>query len=635
MCGIAAVLSREPQPEEVLTAMRDRLRHRGPDGAATWTAPTSRGHVALLHRRLAIIDLSDGGAQPMLNDERTLAITYNGEIYNYIELRQELESAGRRFRSESDTEVLLAAYAHWGPACLQHLNGMFAFAVWDNRRQQLFCARDRFGEKPLFYTRIDGGIAIASEMKALFAHPAVSATFDDEMVANYIAGSYSEEGEETLFAGVQRLPAAHAMLIDPDGTITRRWRYWVPTFLPDELDYEEGRAIDRFEELLVSSVEMRLRADVRVGTSLSGGLDSSMIASILARLRTDRNFRQNTFSGRFDDDPTLSEGPEIDAMVAATGARAYSVTPDPMRLAEESELIHWHQEEPFLSASIYLQWSVMRLAREHSTTVLLDGQGADELLGGYQYYFPLHQRDLVDARAVVTALRETLLFTRRLRVAAAAFPESRRRFNSEVALGPRELLTHAVAGSPVQPGKWAIGLPPALPTLRYRRQIAQALQYDSLPILLRYADRNAMAFGRETRFPFLDYELVDWATRLPDEALVKNGWQKYVLRRAAEGRLPRRIQWRADKVGYAAPLDFWLRDGLKEWAHGKLFSGPITDLEQYDRTSLRSLWEEHQAGRTERSWALWRWISLNEWLSLFADGRWERGLDRSREPATA
>ncbi|MFL5926211.1 MAG: asparagine synthase (glutamine-hydrolyzing) [Gaiellaceae bacterium] len=634
MCGIAAVLSSAPVADDVLTAMRDRLRHRGPDGAATWTAATSCGSVALLHRRLAIIDLTDGGAQPMLSHDGSLAITYNGEIYNYIELRRELEAAGRRFRSESDTEVLLAAYEHWGPTCLDRLNGMFAFAIWDDRRQELFCARDRFGEKPLFHAPVDGGIAIASEMKALFAHPDLTASPSEAIVAEYIAGSYSEEGEETMFAGIRRLPAAHAMTIDAGGRITRTWRYWVPSFLPEERRYEEEAAIERFGELLARSVELRLRADVRVGTSLSGGLDSSMIAAILARLRADRQFRQNTFSSRFDHDPTLSEGPEIDAMIEATGARAYAVTPDPARLAEESTRLHWHQEEPFLSASIYLQWCVMRLAREHATTVLLDGQGADELLGGYQYYFPLHQRDLVDARAVVQALRETLIFTRRLRSAAAAYPDSRRRFNSEVALGPRALARHALARSPVPPGRWTIGLPPAVPTFRFRRQIAQALQYDSLPILLRYADRNAMAFGRETRFPFLDYELVDWATRLPDRALVQDGWQKYLLRRAGEGLLPPRIQWRADKVGYAAPLDLWLRGALKEWARERLFSGPVAELEQYDAAALRSLWDAHQAGRTEHSWALWRWISLNEWLSFFAGGRWERGLEAQQAAAT-
>src|SRR4051794_34515318 len=211
MCGIAAVVSAAPVADDVLTAMLDRLRHRGPDGAATWTASTSRGSVALLHRRLAIIDLTDGGAQPMLNDDGSLAITYNGEIYNYIELRRDLRAAGHRFRSESDTEVLLTAYEHWGPACLDRLNGMFAFAIWDDRRQELFCARDRFGEKPLFHARVDGGIAIASEMKALFAHPEVGAAPSEAMVAEYIAGSYSEEGEQTMFAGIRRLPAAHAM----------------------------------------------------------------------------------------------------------------------------------------------------------------------------------------------------------------------------------------------------------------------------------------------------------------------------------------------------------------------------------------------------------------------------------------
>jgi asparagine synthase (glutamine-hydrolysing) len=271
----------------------------------------------------------------------------------------------------------------------------------------------------------------------------------------------------------------------------------------------------------------------------------------------------------------------------------------------------------------------MRLAAEHDTTVLLDGQGADELLGGYQYYFPSRQLDLLDRHAYFRALRETIAFTHRLRAAAQQYENDRRRFNSEVALTPRQLARHALAPPPVTHGPQSTGVPPPLPTLRYRRRIAEALQYDSLPILLRYADRNAMAFSRETRFPFLDYELVDFATRLHDDVLVRDGWQKYVLRRSADGLLPRTVQWRADKVGYAAPLDVWLRGPLREWAEERLFSGPITDLEQYDAAAIRETWRRHQDHDGEHSWALWKWISTNEWLALFAARRWDADSSRA------
>jgi asparagine synthase (glutamine-hydrolysing) len=358
---------------------------------------------------------------------------------------------------------------------------------------------------------------------------------------------------------------------------------------------------------------MRLRADVPVGTSLSGGLDSSIVVGALARVRSsDSNITQNTFSARFDDDPSISEGPQIDAVVRHAGVRAFDVTPKPRRLAEESRRLHWHQEEPFLSASIYLQWCVARLAREHGTKVLLDGQGADEVLGGYQFYFRSYQLDCVDRMRLARLICDTARFNARLREVARTYAQPRRRFNTGVAYPVWKALAVAL-------------LRPRSRGARLRRQLAEALQYSSLPALLRYADRNSMAFGRETRLPYLDYELVDWCLGLPDEALIKDGWQKYILRRAGEGLVPREIQWRADKVGYAAPLDLWLRGELKDWARERLFGGPITSLEQYDAKRIGHDWKRHQAGATDNSWPLWRWISLNEWLALFAEQAWSRG----------
>jgi asparagine synthase (glutamine-hydrolysing) len=262
----------------------------------------------------------------------------------------------------------------------------------------------------------------------------------------------------------------------------------------------------------------------------------------------------------------------------------------------------------------------MRLAASTNTTVILDGQGADELLGGYQYYFPSHQLDLIDTGRWLPALRETILFSRRLKRASALYPDARRRFNRSAGIGLKRLAR--------------LGLRRSATPLhergdRYRRLRARALTYDSLPQLLRYADRNAMAFSRETRLPFLDNDLVEFVSRLPDRALVGDGWQKLILRQAGEALIPRQISWRADKMGYAAPLDRWLRGPLKTWAHERLFNGSVTHLGAYDRAGLQRLWDEHQAGTGEHSWALWRWISLSEWLSLFDDGTWSRGLEET------
>jgi asparagine synthase (glutamine-hydrolysing) len=626
MCGFVAVLAPDGVlPAPMLVRMRERLRHRGPDGVGTWIGHASgRTLVGLGHRRLSIIDLSDAASQPMFRADGQLAVVYNGEIYNFLELRAELESLGATFRTRSDTEVLLAAYEQWGTECLTRFNGMFAFALWDGRRQELFVARDRFGEKPVFFVPLpNDGVAFASEMKALFAHPNVRASASESDVQRYVAGTYYEDDERTLFAGIQRLPPAHAVVIDSAGRLRRRWRYWTPDYTAIQNEYREDAAFAEFRARLERSVRMRLRSDVPVGSSLSGGLDSSLTVCMLARLRGDERFvAQHVFSARFDDDPTLSEGPQIDLVVAHTGVKAFSVSPSALGLAEEARRLHWHQEEPFLSASIYLQWCVMRLARDHSTTVLLDGQGADELLAGYQYYFPNYQLDLLDKSDLPRLWRETRAFRNRLRRAAAQYPDSRRRFNEEVALSWMTLCRHWLRRPPPYAGPYEVGVPGARPGMRLRRQMAEALQYNSLPMLLRYADRNAMAFGRETRFPFLDHDLVEWCVTLPDRAFVADGWQKSILRKAGEGLLPPEIQWRADKVGYAAPLDAWLRGALRDWAHERLFSGPVVTTPGYDRAALSRLWERHQQRHADVSWPLWRWISLGEWLALLGDGSW-------------
>jgi asparagine synthase (glutamine-hydrolysing) len=629
MCGIVAVVGSSDIDMHLIDRMRDRLAHRGPDGASSWLN-TSRS-VALGHRRLAIIDLSDAANQPMFSADGAFAIVYNGEIYNYIELREELRARNHVFRTESDTEVLIAAYAEWGTDCLTRLNGMFALALWDARQRRLLVARDRFGEKPIFYARMPhGGIAFASEAKALLAHPDIPAAIDEDALHSYLEGRYHESDDVTLFRGIKRLPGGHAMTVDERGQVTRLWRYWTLDFSASQEPYREQDAVERFRHLIQRSVSMRLRSDVPVGTSLSGGLDSSYVVALVAGMKDERGIvTQNTFSARFDDDPALSEGPYIDLVAAATGVNAHMLAPDPLRLIEESRNLHYHQEEPFLSASIYLQWCVMRLAAARSTTVILDGQGADELLGGYQYYFPSHQLDLLESGHWWPAVRETALFSSRLKQASRQFPDSGRRFNRHAGLSFGRLAVSALRRPPAPARDDLAGLPPSARGGRYRGLRARALLYDSLPQLLRYADRNSMAFSRETRLPFLDYDLVDFVAGLPERAIVAHGWQKLILRRSGEGLVPSQVLWRADKMGYAAPLDRWLRAGMKTWAHDRLFSGPITKLSAYDRASLQRLWDEHQSMAAERSWALWKWISLNEWLSLFEDGTWSRGQDSS------
>lgn len=622
MCGIVALLSPlYPIDERMLDAMRDRLVHRGPDSASSWIDPGHR--VGLAHRRLSIIDTSHAADQPMISQDGALHIVFNGEIYNYVELRAELVRLGVTFRTASDTEVLLNAFAVWGEGALKRLNGMFAFAIWDQRSRRLTIARDRFGEKPLFVGRGQHGtVAVASEMKAIFAHQAFFASVSHAALTRYGAGAWYEDDSSTFFDDIERLPPAHAAVFREDGTLERRWRYWTPDYSDIDYAIRPAEAIERFHELLERSVRLRLRADVPIGSSLSGGLDSSVIVGLLSRERENANFTQNTFSACFDDDPTISEGGQVDEVVRYTGVHSHRVAPTAERLADESMLLHWHQEEPFLSASIYLQWCVARLARQHNTTVLLDGQGADELLAGYQFWFKPRQLDMLDRGQMGRAIWETYRFTDRLRKASRQFVDSGRRFNAEVAYSIPELLRMRHDRPAVADSGYGDGVVAAAPGMRLRQILGSALLHNCLPMLLRYADRNAMAFSREGRFPFLDYDLVDFCIRLPDDVLVRDGWQKWPLRKAANGLIPEMIRWRADKVGYAAPLDIWLRNSLKEWALERLMSQRIAHVPGYNRENLRSLWASHQSGHANNSWALWRWISLAEWFEILDRGYW-------------
>jgi asparagine synthase (glutamine-hydrolysing) len=565
----------------------------------------------------------------MVSVDGALNIVFNGEIYNYIELRKELELLGVTFRTRSDTEVLLAALREWGESALLRLNGMFAFAMWDERSRRMLVARDRFGEKPLFMGRGEfGTVVFASEMKAILVHPLIACRIDDRATRRYGTGSWFEDDELTFFEGIERLAPAHAAWFREDGTEERRWRYWTPDYTAIDEDITPRDAVDRFAELMQRSVNMRLRADVPVGSSLSGGLDSSVIVGFLSRERGSSAFTQNTFSASFPSDPTISEDKEIESVVTHTGVHSFSVTPDPVRLKEESALLHWHQEEPFLSASIYLQWCVARVAKQNNTTVLLDGQGADELLAGYQFYFRQRQLDLLDTGRAELAMRETAKFNRRLQIASEQYDGASRRFNASVAYSTDELKSLVKSRPAVFHYPYEIGTAPAKQGFRLRRTLSEALQYNSLPMLLRYADRNSMAFSREARLPYLDYDLVDFCIKLPDDIYVRNGWQKWVLREAAGDTIPAKIRWRADKVGYAAPLDLWLRAELREWGLDRVMDSRLDAVPGYDRRTIVRLWQEHQAGTANHSWALWRWISLVEWLNIYHAGWWRSGVNR-------
>ncbi|MFY9531578.1 MAG: asparagine synthase (glutamine-hydrolyzing), partial [Candidatus Acidiferrales bacterium] len=542
--------------------MRDSIAHRGPDDSGLWKSPS--GSALLGSRRLAILDLSPSGHQPMQDEASGLVIVFNGEIYNYVELSEELTLLGCRFRSRCDTEVVLKSYEVWGSDCLSRLNGMFAFAIWDDRKQELFVARDRFGEKPLYYyqDRERELFAFGSEIKALNIGGFFLPRPNYHAIYGYLANREIDASNETLFQDVFALPAAHALwFVKPTRSLRIR-RYWdldpeKEIRLPDSQQYA-----DRFLELLSDSVRIRLRSDVPVGSSLSGGLDSSTIVGLIARNGAAGG--QETFSARFSE-ATVDEGEHIERMTRWTKVMSHFTYPDPAQIPSEIESLTWQQDEPFYSTSVYAQWCVMRLAKECGVTVLLDGQGGDEVLAGYHEYFGAYYTHLIRTWQFPEVISCVGCYIAehgpsRLPLIFSGFLPTRLRHAITQWLRPRAVRQEFEE-------KW--GHPPKRADRKYTDDLQQSLYVSltqtSLPQLLRYADRNSMAFSREVRLPFLDHRLVEFVFALPAGQKINGCTTKVVLRNAISGIVPEEIRHRKDKLGFGPPEASWLRGPLRSW----------------------------------------------------------------------
>jgi len=649
MCGIAGIVEGRDRPVDarLLEAMTNQLVHRGPDGegyvllapgqhekplavAGPLSQTMGRGEVPYRvgfgHRRLAVLDLSPLGHQPMGSEDGWQWITYNGEIYNAPELRRELSALGQRFRSHSDTEVLLAAYRQWGPSCLSRLNGMFAFALWDGREQALFCARDRFGIKP-FYYRLEGGrLAFASEIKALLQDPACKRVPNDRAVFEYLTAARQDHTTETFFEGIHQLAPGDWMIVRPgwdgrDGQVAiEGGRWWHLPAGMARVGLAEAAA--RTRELLEDSVRLQLRADVPVGSCLSGGLDSSSIVCLMSRLLEGRA-TPRTFSSCHED-PRFDERPFIRAVQAQTGVANEAVFPRAGALFAALPGVIWHQEEPFAGTSILAQWSVMGAAGEAGLKVLLDGQGADELLCGYPGFMGSRLADLARGGRWMEGLQEWRAWRRMhgalpptalaglargfLPAGAAARLRSR-------LLGDRRWLAAPFARR-WQGEAQAFPEPPGLSLVE--RQMRRAVTED-LPALLHYEDRNAMAFSVETRLPFLDHRLVEWLAGLPPEAKLHRGVTKVVLREAMTGILPEDVRRRRDKMGFVTPEGQWLRRDLRPQIDALLASDPVRSRPYWRGEALPDLYRRYCEGSLPIGPAVWRWVNLEVWLRRFCD----------------
>jgi len=600
MCGLCGIVELDRPPDrETVDRWLGELAHRGPDGRGIFYDDG----VCLGHLRLAILDLSDAGLQPM--QDRELQLLHNGEIYNYLELRDELRAKGHSFTTGTDSEVILAAYREWGQPCVERFNGMWAFVIWDAARRTLFCSRDRFGVKPLYY-RVDGNrFSFASEPWPLRGGGA-----NLRAVRDYLEQGYVDEGDETFFADVVRLPPAHSLTFGPRGLNV--WRYW--SLEPGAPPLDPAAAV---RGTLLDAVRLQLRSDVPVGTCLSGGIDSSSIAVAVAQHGHDH---QKTVTAYFEDDG-FDERPFARAVVDQTGAEAHWVTFTAEALVDDLPAIVKAQGEPFGSTSICAGWYVMREAKRAGLTVMLDGQGGDEVFGGYRASFGYRLSDLLRAGRVGEATHELHAFTQihgpRWAVVALATPHVPER----VRLAARGRIRGAstlVAPELRDVAALADGNGAVFPD-RLRRQLHILLTRRGLPELLRYEDRNSMAHSLEARVPLLDHRLVELAFSLDGSELIRRGETKSVLRRAVADLLPSQVAGRRDKLGFVTPEGRFLRGALGDLATDTFSSRSFRERGFVDATAAAQRLHRHRSGDRRAGMELWRALNLELWARAFLD----------------
>ncbi len=640
--------------------MTDAIRHRGPDGEGfavlrdrdraaqffggpdtpqdCYGAPLAyapshsavdmpAARVALGHRRLSILDLSPAGHQPMSTADGRFVIVFNGEIYNYIELRRELELAGARFTSHSDTEVVLEAYRRWGAACLQRFNGMFAFVLVDAAERRLFVARDRYGVKPLYYWfSPDRVVAFASEIKTFTVLPGWSARLNHGRANEFLAHGISDHTEETLFDGVEQLrggACAEARFDELGGGLPVRAWYEPRLDVPYTGPFEDAAAECR--ELFIDAVRLRLRADVPVGTGLSGGIDSSSIVCVTHALLAEAagEVSHNSFSAcshdeRFDERRFIAE---VTNKVPVT---PHFTVPDVGRLFSELACLVRHQEEPFLSTSVYAEWCVFGLVQQTGVKVTLDGHGSDELLAGYHSFLGPHLAGLLRRGAVLQLIGELQALRTRFGYSPIySLQLAANMLLPEVVRQPLKRLTRKHAARPAWiaadrlDGAGGDGL------LQYGAKTASLnafsrsqLSYVSLPMQLHWVDRDSMAHGVESRAPFLDYRLVELLLRLPAEYKLSQSVTKRVFRRAMSGILPDAIRDRRDKMGFVTPESVWITQEAPD-AFRAAARRAVDQSQGILSPAYVQAAEEIIGAKRPVDELLWKGITFGQWMEAF------------------
>lgn len=614
MCGIAGIITKQGQPKpENLQAMLDLIKHRGPDDSGIYL----NDEIGFGHNRLAIIDLTAQGHQPFFYQDR-YALVFNGEIYNYLELKQELETAGYKFLTRTDTEVIPAAYDYWGVDCLKHFNGMWSFALYDAKTKTIFAARDRFGIKPFYYYDTAEYLAFASEIKQFTCLPGWQARLNQRIALEFLVFTGLDHSADTFFQGVKQLRGGCYLtyaLADKKININR-WYDLEKATQSQKTSKKSPEIINDFARKFSDAVLLRLRSDVKVGSCLSGGLDSSAIVMTIHQelKRQGKAEIQETVSA-CNRHKEYDEQEFIDEVISKSGVGSHKIYTEYENLLADLDKIIWHQDEPFDSTPMFAQWSVFAEAKRQGLTVKLDGQGSDEQLAGYHEYYGRFFTHLLKRGKFVLLFKELQAYKKMhgytnyniIRQLANNFlPYFLKRFFKKLRNKERlDWLNITDKRMSIYEANFG----------SIRKAGLMQTCYTNLPRLLHYEDRNSMAHSIEARVPFLDYRLVEYIYALPDEYKIKDGYTKYVLRAALRGVLPEKIRLRTDKKGFVTPEEIWfkanaaaLRVYLLEAVErsGGLFNNRIV-----------SMYDDFIAGKTEYDPVFWRVIAFGRWQRLF------------------
>lgn len=628
MCGIVGVINKSVKAEvalNLLSKMADKIAHRGPDDEHHFIDK----NIGFYHKRLSIIDL-EHGRQPMQDDN--LFIIFNGEIYNYLELKDDLKLKGYRFKTASDTEVILKAYREYGDCCVDKLNGMFAFLLYDKEKKQILVARDHFGIKPLYFFKSENHLMFASEIKALLAHPAVHASPDYCAIKEYLTFQYTL-GQKTLYKNIFKVLPGHMMTINLNTFQLTEKKYWEPNFKVDT-DHTEAYFIDQLRYLLEDTVKIQLRSDVPLGTYLSGGMDSSLVSMLAAR-NLDGTIK--TFTGAFHESKDFDETEYAREVASSINAQRFEIYPNSEQFVDCLPKLIYHLDEPVVGPGLFPQYMVSKLAKEN-VTVVLGGQGGDEIFGGYSRYIVAYLEQVLKGAIYETndegehivsleSIIPNLPYLHRYIPMMTdfwmkgAFKDADRRYFDLLDRSSGDLKYFSSDFNDEFDKEEVFGTFQQIfnhpETKSYFNKMTHFDMFGSLPGLLQVEDRVSMAVSLESRVPLLDRRIVDLVSSMPPAMKFKGGEMKYILKRAIKGIVPDKIINRKDKMGFPVPLHLWAKNGAHDFINDTLTSKASKERGLYNKKKIKKLINSERPFGRE----LWGLLSLELWFTTFIDNQ--------------